>query len=89
MAFDHFANNGYGIVFHATDLIRALSEGQQIRVLVPNARAFFIVPFLGSVAAALVVGWVIHALIVTLRCRSDRAPDSTLAADYDDTPPVL
>jgi hypothetical protein len=81
---DHFTSNGYGIVWHADDLVGAWREGQEITALIPNARAFFILPFLKSVAVALALGWLVHAAGVVLGLRLGRRPDLTLAADYDD-----
>jgi hypothetical protein len=86
LTYDHFANSGFGIVFHALDLLDAMDEGQEIRALIPNIRAFFIVPFLKSVAIALVLGWIAHRLAVAQGIRLGRRPNPTLAADYDDKP---
>jgi hypothetical protein len=86
LTIDHFANSGYGIVYHADDLIGALCEGQEIKALVPNARAFFVVPFLQSVAIAFVLGWLVHALVGMLGVRLGRGLDPTMVADYDDKP---
>lgn len=87
LTIDHFASNGYGIVWKAVDMIQALGEGQRIRALYPNCRAFFIVPFLKSIAFALAFGWAGHALAVTLGLRFGRRLDSSLVADYGDRLP--